>query len=81
MTPPGQKTEGSIISINESNNFVIADLGQANSAVAVGSVLKVYRGNDVIGTLEVIQVRNDISAADIKTTSTQLRVGDMVRFN
>jgi predicted nucleic acid-binding Zn-ribbon protein len=75
------KTEGSIISINETNNFIIADLGQENSAVSVGSALKVYRNSNQIAQLEVIQVRRDICAADIKDKSTELKVGDVVKFN
>jgi hypothetical protein len=75
------KKEGSIISINESNNFIITDLGQENSSVSVGNSLKVYRNSNQIATLEVIQVRRDICAADIKEKSTGLKVGDIVRFN
>jgi len=75
------KTQGSIISINQQNNFVIVDLGQENSSVNVGNGLKVYRNSEAIATLEVIQVRRDICAADIKDKSGDLRVGDIVRFN
>ena len=76
---PAGKTQGSIISINETNNFVIVDLGQENSPVSVGNVLKVYRNSNEIATLEVIQVRRDICAADIKEKSTELKVGDVVK--
>jgi predicted nucleic acid-binding Zn-ribbon protein len=75
------KNEGQIISINESNNFVIVDLGQENSSVSVGNPLKVYRNSNEIATLEVIQVRRDICAADIKDKSDELKVGDIVKFN
>ncbi len=75
------KNEGSIISINSSNGFVIVDLGQENSPVNIGSILKVYRHSKQIAVLEVIQVRRDICAADIKDKSTELKVGDTVRFN
>ncbi|MDE2028451.1 MAG: hypothetical protein KGJ11_07920 [Candidatus Omnitrophica bacterium] len=74
------KTEGSIISINEPNNFVIVDLGQENSPVAIGSILKVYRDSNQVASLQVIQVRRDICAADIKTKSAELKVGDIVRI-
>jgi predicted nucleic acid-binding Zn-ribbon protein len=74
------KTEGQVISINESNNFVIVDLGQENSSVSVGMPLKVFRHGDPIATLQVIQVRRDICAADIKDKSIELKVGDVVRF-
>jgi predicted nucleic acid-binding Zn-ribbon protein len=79
--PTVGKMEGSIISINETNNFVIADLGQQNSAVSVGNTLKVYRNGNQVATLEVIQVRRDICAADIKDKSSELKVGDIVKFN
>jgi len=79
--PAASKTEGSIISINQSNNFVIVDLGQQNSPVSIGNALKVYRDSNVIADLEVIQVRRDICAADIKDKSDELKVGDVVRFN
>jgi len=74
------KSEGSIISINGSNNFVIVDLGQENSPVNVGAALKVYRNSNEIATLEVIQVRRDICAADIKDKLSELRVGDIVKL-
>ena len=73
------KTQGSIISINEANNFVIVDFGEGDGS-QVGRKLKVYRGNNQVAALEVIQVRKDISAADIKQKSTVLRVGDIVRY-
>ena len=75
------KTQGSIISINQPNNFVIVDAGQENSAVGVGNALKVYRDGRQIASLEVIQVRRDICAADIKDKSAELKVGDIVRLN
>ena len=75
------KRQGSIISINESNNFVIVDFGQENSAVSVGNSLRVFRNSSSIATLEVIQVRRDICAADIKDKSDALKVGDIVKFN
>ena len=74
------KTEGSIISINESNNFVIVDFGQENSSVSVGNVLKVYRNAQQVATLEVIQVRREICAADIKDKTADIKVGDVVKI-
>ena len=77
----GGKNQGSIISINDANNFVIVDLGQENSSVNIGTILKVYRNSKEIATLEVIQIRRDICAGDIKDKSSELKVGDIVRFN
>lgn len=69
---------GSVISVNEENNFVIIDKGQ-NAGVGVGNKLNIYRGNDFIAQAEVIQARADICAADIKQQKTGIKVGDNVR--
>lgn len=78
-SPGGSKSQGTIISVNAANNFVIVDLGEADGS-AVGRSLTVYRDNNPIGNLQVIQVRKDISAADIKQGTAQLKVGDIVRY-
>jgi len=70
--------DGSIVSVNEENNFVIIDKGQS-AGLSVGNKLNVYRDADYIAQLEVIQVRPDVAAADIKEKKTKLRVGDSVR--
>jgi DNA repair exonuclease SbcCD ATPase subunit len=67
-----------IISINAKNNFVIIDYGQSQGS-SIGRIFKAYRDDKEVGTLEVIQVRRDISAADIKNQSSNLQVGDQVR--
>ncbi len=77
-SPEIQETDHKIISINSKNNFVIVDYGEIQGSM-IGRVLKVYRNNKEIATLEVIQVRHEISAADIKDQKTNLQVGDQVR--
>ena len=67
-----------IISMNEKNNFVIVDWGESQGS-KIGRVFKVNRGGKDIATLEVIQVRRDISAADIKDKKASLQIGDLVR--
>jgi predicted nucleic acid-binding Zn-ribbon protein len=69
---------GSIVSVNEENNFVIIDVG-GEGGVKLGDTLSVYRGTDYIAGLEVIQVRKDIAAADIKNRVSNLKIGDSVR--
>lgn len=69
---------GKVVSVNEANNFVIIDLGE-NSGVKAGDSLKVYRDNKQIASIEVIQTRKDISAADIKQKSQPLQIGDLVK--
>jgi hypothetical protein len=67
-----------IISINQKNHFVIVDMGQAHGST-IGRQLKVVRAGKEIATLEVIQVRKDISAADIKDQKASVQVGDQVQ--
>lgn len=70
--------EGKIVSINEGNNFVIIDVGEKRG-VHPGDILGVYRGSEYIARLEVIQARQDISAADLKDQWAKVKVGDIVR--
>lgn len=75
---PKGSFRGNILSINTDNNFVIVDIGE-NNGVKLGDVLSVYRGDKYIASLEVIQARKSISAADIKQQTSKLQVGDTVR--
>jgi len=70
--------DGQVISINEPNNFVIVDIGE-NSGIHLGDNLSVYRDSKYIARLEVIQVREDISAADLKDQWSKIKVGDVIR--
>ena len=72
------KIQGSIVSLNEDNNFVIIDQGE-KTGIKVGDSFKVYHKGTVVGTIEVIQVRQDIAAADIKQKTSALSVGDIVK--
>ena len=79
--PKGKATAaGQVLAVNEENNFVIIDLGENNGA-QVGQTLSVLRNALKIATLEIIQTRKEISAADIKNVSsgTKIKVGDMVQ--
>ncbi len=73
-----KKAQGSIVSVNEDNNFVIVDLGE-RTGVKAGDAFKVYHNGVQVGAVEIIQVRQDISAADIKQKTTPFSVGDTVR--
>ncbi|MBF0331623.1 MAG: hypothetical protein HQL17_06765 [Candidatus Omnitrophica bacterium] len=73
-----KKLQGSVVSVNDENNFVIVDLGE-KSGVKVGDAFKVYHNGAQIGAVEVIQVRQDISAADIKQKVSPFAVGDTLR--
>jgi hypothetical protein len=67
-----------IMSIDRDNNFVVVNVGQANN-LKLGDTFQVYRDGQAIGSVEVIQLRDRISACDIKIENTPLRVGDLVK--
>ncbi len=76
MTNPG--LNGKVVSVNKDNNFVVVDIGESQN-IQVGETLNVYRDSKYIARLAVIQVRKDISAADIKDQWTDIKVGDIIR--
>jgi len=69
---------GKILAVNPDNNFVVIDLG-TSSGVKYQDVFSVYREGKSIGSLAVIQARDSISACDIKTMSTPLKIGDNIK--
>ena len=78
MTAASRKFQGSVVSVNEENNFIIVSLGD-KTGIRVGDTLSVYHNGAQIGSVEIIQVRQDISAADIKQKIAPFSVGDTVR--
>jgi chromosome segregation ATPase len=73
---------GRILSINRENKFVIIDLS-SNSGLKLNDRFNVYRDGKYIGSIEVIQMRKDISAADIKETSAgeDIKIGDIIKLS
>jgi chromosome segregation ATPase len=71
--------KGEIIAVNLQEQFVVFDLGES-SGISPGVLLKVMRGDREIATLEVIETRKNISAADIKDIvgSFDIQEGDIV---
>jgi len=78
-TLPTTILEGKILAVNEKESFVIIDLG-SSSGIKPGDRFSVVREGDIIGSLEVIETRQDISACDIKSSRERLKEGDIVRF-
>jgi len=70
--------KGEIIAVNREHNFIIIDLGQEHG-IKPGRTFEVFRDDRPIGILEAIQVRSSVSACDIKSKSTDLKTGDVVR--
>jgi len=75
---PNPSFSGKVLTLNKDNNFVIVDLGEAQD-IRLGDIFQVYRGKEAIATIEVIQVRKEIAACDIKKETAPIKVGDIVR--
>lgn len=73
-----EASSGRIVSINEEKGFVILDRGEAQG-IYPGQTLGVYQDSEQIATLEVIQVRPNLSAADIKEKTARIKAGDLVK--
>ncbi|MFA5271399.1 MAG: hypothetical protein WC412_03540 [Candidatus Omnitrophota bacterium] len=70
---------GEVLAVNPEEKFIVVNLGEA-SGVGPGNQLKVLRRNKEIGSVEIIETRKDISAADIKNVAPGVNIqeGDMV---
>lgn len=64
---------GRVVTVNREHNFVVIDLGKQDG-IKLGDSFNVYRGNLLIGAIEVIQTRDRISAADIRDAKQGLIV-------
>jgi len=71
-------TGGSVLGVNKENNFAVINLGQ-DAGIKMGDIFQVYKGSKAIATIEVIQVRDSLSACDIKEKIADIEVGDTVR--
>ena len=69
---------GKILAVNPENNFVVIDLG-TSIGVKHGDTFNVYREGKSIGSIVVIQARDNLSACDIKTISAPLKIGDSIK--
>ncbi len=78
--PSGKTTKesfGKVVTINKENNFVVIDSG-SREGINSGRFFKVERDGQEIGEIEVIEVRSDISACDIKKEIYPIEVGDRI---
>jgi chromosome segregation ATPase len=67
-----------VLAINRENNFVIIDIGE-DAGIKTGETFEVLRNNNSIGIIEVMQLRKDIAACDIKKETTPISVGDEIK--
>jgi hypothetical protein len=70
--------QGEVLLVNKENNFIIVNLGE-NVGMKVGDSLRVFRDDKAIATIEVIQLRKNFSACDIKSASTSIKIGDKIK--
>jgi uncharacterized protein (DUF3084 family) len=64
---------GRVVTVNKEHNFVVIDLGRQNG-IDIGTTFNVYRGEMLLGSIEVIQARDRIAAADIKDIKEGLTI-------
>ena len=70
---PGLRAvQGEVVAVNRDESFVVVNIGE-DTGIVPGTLLKVYRADVNIATLEVIETRKEICAADINEV-----VGDYV---
>lgn len=74
----GNSQKGEVLLVNKENNFVVVNLGD-NSGLKVGDILQVTREDKSIASVEVIQIRRNFSACDIKKEDVPIRVGDKIQ--
>lgn len=81
MERVGENAElkGRIVTINKEHNFVVIDIGRQDG-VGIGNKFNVYRGTAFLGSIEIIQARDRIAAADIKdlTEGMSIEINDTV---
>jgi hypothetical protein len=72
--------EGEIIVVNREYDFIVMNLGRSHG-LSEGQEFRVVRGDEVLGTVKVEKIYNELSAAAILPTSRkdQIREGDIVR--
>jgi chromosome segregation ATPase len=71
--------KGRVVTINKEHNFVVIDLGKQDG-INIGNKFNVYRGDAFLGSVEIIQARDRIAAADIKdlTEGMSIEINDTV---
>ncbi len=73
------KKEGHILAINEDHGFVIVDMGKVDG-IKSDSVLTLKKNNQTVATLTVIEVRDVMTACNLKDLSpnTKVEINDQV---
>jgi chromosome segregation ATPase len=67
-----------VVSVDRDNNFVVINVGKRDG-VKISDTFQVYRFGQQIGSIEILQARESISACDIKEETVVIAAGDMVK--
>jgi hypothetical protein len=84
-TPPPNASllDGSVISVKEEWSFVVGNFG-AKQGVKIGMPLRVKRGDSVIATLRVVDVRDRICGAVVQEMGSgkeKIKIGDRLEVD
>lgn len=80
---PATLTDGMVISVKEEYALVVANLGR-EQGVKIGMPFQVWRGEQRIGTVRVVDVRDRIFGAviqDLNEIKVKIQVGDRLRVD
>jgi len=80
---PATLTDSMVISVKEEYALVIANVGREHG-VKIGMPFQVWRGEERIGSVRVVDVRDKISGAviqDLNGTRAKIKVGDRLRVD
>ena len=72
------RMSGKILEVNSDLGFAVIDRG-IRQGVRSGQEYPVWRGLSRVGTVRVVEVRDNVSAAEIEGSYTRLQKGDEVR--
>ncbi|MCM8824141.1 MAG: hypothetical protein NC822_05670, partial [Candidatus Omnitrophica bacterium] len=69
---------GEVIFLNKDYNFIVVNIGR-KELVREGDIFGVYRNNQLIGSVKVLQLLDNVSACDIESSILPINVGDKIR--
>jgi hypothetical protein len=80
---PATLTDGMVISVKEEYALVVANLG-SKQGVKMGMPFQVWRGDNLVGHVRVVDVREKIAGAviqDLNSNKEKVKVGDRLRVD
>jgi hypothetical protein len=77
---PSTLTDGMVVSIKEDLNLVVANIGSRHG-VKVGMPFDIVRGDNIVGSVRIVDVREKIAGGLIQYLSDQerIRTGDRLK--